>query len=262
MIKPNFLWDNVLRGITPAFSGPVFTSRPPANATDWLDYTFFQADTGTLDYTMTSNVTIDGWSIYVAKYTGTGSQSIVLQYESAPASFTTLGTITLAGGKLTLDSFGEVTVLSGRRIRFVISAGTEELLIRQLVVGQILEAEQGQYVTVQDPGFIGGLVVNNMISMNGSVLSRTVRRIEYKGKIMLENLTPDWVNSEWEPMVRHMTFYPLIYQWNPRDKPNVVTFSTADKIVPPKHMESRGDRLMVDVPMRHLVADENEVIKG
>ena len=88
MIYPSFLFDSVLRGITPTFSGTTLSGKAPANATDWADFSYFEADTGNLDYVVGADTTIDTLSLYVGLFTGTGAQSIELQYESAPATFT------------------------------------------------------------------------------------------------------------------------------------------------------------------------------
>jgi hypothetical protein len=257
MIKPKFLYDNVLRGISPSWSGTTISGSPPANSIDWRDFSYFQANSGILDFTMTANTDIDTVSVYVATFTGTGAETIELQYESSPSVYTSLQTINPAGGKLTFDEFSGVTVSSGRNIRFVITVGTGALLIRQLVVGEVMEAEQGQWASATNPEFFQGVQVTNTIGMNGSVLGRSIKRLERSGKIMLDNLTAAWVRSTWKPFSQHMARYPFVYSWNPRDYPGEVAFTYATKINAPNH--ETGGRLSVNVPVRFLVADEDAI---
>lgn len=256
-ILPKFLYNNVLRGITPSFSGTTVSGSPPANAIDWRDFSYFQADSGNLDFTMTANTDIDTVSVYVANFTGTGAETIELQYESSPSTYTSLQTINPAGGKLTFDEFTGVTVSSGRNIRFVITVGTGSLLIRQLVVGEAMEAEQGQWSTATNPEFYQGIQVTNNIAQNGSVLGRSIKRVEKQAKIMLENLSASWVRATWEPFSQHMARYPFVYSWNPRDYPGEIGWCVANRITAPQH--TVAGLLSVNVPVRMLVADEDAI---
>jgi hypothetical protein len=256
-ILPKFLYDNALRGITPTFSGTTVSGSPPANAHDWRDFSYFQADSGNLDYTMTANTDIDTVSVYVANFTGTGAETIELQYESSPSVYTSLQTINPAGGKLTFDEFTGVTVSSGRNIRFVITVGTGSLLIRQLVVGEVMEAEQGQWSTATNPEFFQGIQVSNNIAQNGSVLGRSIKRVEKRGKVMLDHLTASWVRSTWEPFAQHMARYPFVYSWNPRDYPDEIGWCVANSIKAPNH--TNNGLLSVSVDCKVLVADEDAI---
>jgi hypothetical protein len=256
-IQPRFLYNNVLRGITPTWSGTSVSGSTYENALDWLDYSYFQANSGNLDFTMTANTDIDTLSIYVANFTGTGSQSIVLQYESSPSTFTTLVTKTTTSGKLSFDDFSGVTVSSGRKIRFVITVGTGALLIRQLVVGEAMTAERGQWASATPPTFYQGIKVTNSISQNGSILGRSIKRVEKQGQIKLDHLSASWVRSTWEPFAQHAARYAFIYQWNERDYPLETAFAIAQDIKAPNHTNS--GLLSVDMPCRFLVADENAI---
>ena len=252
MIKPKILYNNILRGITPTWSGTTVADAPPANAIDWRDFSLFTANTGNLDFTMTADTDIDAVSIFVA--TTAGSNSIVLQYESAPSTFTTLKTYSAPSGTLTLDTFASVTVLSGRKIRFVITAATT-MNIRQLVVGEAMETEMGQFTTMQYPTLLGGLKITNSISANGSVIGRDIKQVERMGSLTLDYLTPSWVRATWEPFARHAARYAFIYQPHPTGYAYEVAFSTADSIEAPTNM-GKGDRMAVSWKLRHIVADQ------
>ena len=257
MIQPRFLYNNVLRGITPSWSGTTISGSPPENAIDFRDFSYFQADTGNLDFTMTADTDIDCASVYVANFTGTGTEQILIQYESTPSNYTTLATIDPAGGKLSFDEFSSVTVLNGRNIRVKVTAGTGSLLIRQAIVGEVMEAERGQWASATNPNFYQGIQVTNTISQNGSLLGRSIKRLERKGKIQLDHLSAAWVRSTWEPFSQHMARYPFVYSWNPRDYPTEIAWAFSQGIKAPSH--TQNGLLSVDVPVRFLVADENAI---
>ena len=254
MIKPKFLYSTLLRNITPSFSGTTLSGMPPASSTDLLDWSFFRADSGNLDFEMTEDTDINSVAIYVAN--ASGSNSIEVQYESSPSTYTSLATFSSPDGSLDIEEFSSVTVLSGRNIRFVITAATT-IDIRQLLIGEVLEAEQGQWASVMPPPFNAGVKVTNNIGANGSVLGRSIKRLERMGKINLEYLSDSWIRANWEPFSEHFSRYPFIYQWDPSGHPNDVAFAYAEKINPPKHTEH--GYLSVDIPIRMLVADSESI---
>lgn len=244
------LYNNVIKGITPTFSGTTLSGKPPSNATDWADYSYFTADSGNLDFTMATDTDIDSVSIYVK--TVAGSNSIELQYESAPATFTSLKTFSSPSGTLDYEEFSGVTVSSGRKIRFVITAATT-IDIRQLVVGERLEFEQGAWATVTPASFLQGVKVTNNISENGSVLGRSIKRLERSGKISLDHLTDSWVRASWEPFAYHFARYPFIFVWDYSGHADDVAFAFAEGVNPPQH--GTAGRLSAEVSIKFLVAD-------
>jgi len=252
MIKPKILYGNALRGITPTFSGTTVSGKGPENATDWQDFSFFTANSGTLDYTVGADTDIDAIAIYVA--TTAGTNSIELQYESAPATFTSLKTFSTPSGTLDIEEFTGVTVSSGRIIRIIITAATT-MNIRQIVVGEVMEAEVGQFASMTYPTLLGGVKASNAISQNGSILSRSIKRIERVGNLELDYLTASWVRSTWEPFAAHAARYPFIYQPDPTNRPTEVAFAVASGgIEAPKNM-GKGDRMSIQMKLNMLVAD-------
>ena len=250
MIYPRFLYSTLLRGITPTFSGTTVSGMPPANCTDFFDWTFFRADSGNLDFEMTEDTDIDCVGIYVAE--ASGSNSIELQYESSPSVFTSLKTFSTPEGSMELEKFTPVTVLNGRKIRFVITAATV-LDIRQLMVGEAMDAEQGAWASASPPTFNSGVKFTNTMSQNGALLGRSIKREDRKGKIMLEYLSDSWVRSTWEEFSTYFSRYPFFYQWDPNGHPLDVAFAYAEAVNPPKH--SQHGFLTVDIPIKMLVAD-------
>jgi len=99
--------------------------------------------------------------------------------------------------------------------------------------------------------------VTNNIGANGSVLGRSIKRLERQGKIQLENLTATWVRDSWEPFATHACRYPFFFQWNSRDYSSEVAFAFAEQIEPPKH--TANGYLAVEMPIRMLVADSESI---
>ena len=252
MMKPKFLWNNVLRGITPTWSGTTVTGKGPANATDWFDWSFFEADAGDLDFTMTANTDIDAASIYTA--TNTASTTIALKYESSVSSFTTLKTWTATSGKLTLDEFTGVTVSSGRRIRLSFSGG--DINVRQLVVGEVLQSEMGQFTTMTWPTLTGGVKTSNVVSVNGSIIGRSIKRLERKGVLDMEYFSAAWYRANWEPFVQHAARYPFIYAPDLDGRPTEVAFAAVEGGVQSPSNMGLGDRMAHKMKLHMLAADE------
>jgi hypothetical protein len=253
MMKPKFLWNNVLRGITPTWSGTTVSGKGPANATDFFDWSYFEADAGDLDYTMTSNTDIDAASIYTA--TNTSTTTITLKYESGVSSFTTLKTWTATSGKLTLDEFSGVTVSSGRRIRLSFSGG--DINVRQLVVGEVMESEQGQFATMTWPKLTGGVKTSNVVSLNGSIIGRSIKRLERRGQLDLEYISATWYRSTFEPFAQHASRYPFIYAPDLDGRSDEVAFAAVEGgIQSPENMGGFGDRMSVQMRLHMLAADE------
>jgi hypothetical protein len=189
----------------------------------------------------------------------TTNQSLELYYESSPGSFTLIDTASDCWGKIRMRNFAEVTVLSGRRIRIEADRGTGASIdVRQVAVGQRLEAEMGQYVDASNPNYTYGYKFNNSISENGSILARSVERIEKMGKLNLEYLTENWYETYWEPFAKHSVKYPFFYQPDPDNNPNAVAFASAEKVSEPQR-SGKGSRLNVNWNLRMLSSEENHV---
>jgi hypothetical protein len=78
-------------------------------------------------------------------------------------------------------------------------------------------------------------VIENKISVNGSIIGRNLRRFEKSSQINLPYLTPDWVRTNWEAFVQWAIRYPFWQRWNPTTYPGDVAFTVADTISPPKN---------------------------
>jgi hypothetical protein len=121
-----------------------------------------------------------------------------------------------------------------------------------------MEMQRGQWVTATPPTLTQGIKVTNNISVNGSFLGRSIKRLERKGKIDLEHLTEAFVRDTWEPFAKHAATKPFIFKWSDNSAySSEIGYCFAENIVAPRNA---GNSFMsVEMPMRMLVSDSNQV---
>lgn len=242
------MYDNVMRDATPVYSATDIPAYAVANLFDWLNYSLFQPQNlATIDVTVPAGRTLTDVTYWVA--TPTVSSYFELYYESAPSTFTLLGTFGLDTAGIRTYPFSSVTVSAGRRVRVKFYGVGTTTFMRQLFVGTKLTFPAGEWVDKTPHALQSGFVVENVISMNGSIIGRNIRRVEKSGKIELEHLTESWVRNYWEPFVTHATRLPFFYRWNPTDYSQDVIFAAADSIVPPMNM-SPPPLMKVSMPFK------------
>jgi len=191
-----------------------------------------------LDFTMPANTDIDSIGIYMQRTGNSGTCTIELYYETAPATYTLLKTISAADGKLTLETFTGVTVSSGNDIKIRFILGTGPFYVRQIMVGKRTTMEQGHYVGVNPPTLSQGFIQTNNLSENGAILGSNVKRIDVKSKLSLNHLTETWVRSTWDPFAIHAAKgRGFFYQWNPTEYSNEVVYCVASKVGTPSNIQ-------------------------
>lgn len=251
MIKPRFLYNNILRLAT------------VTELTDWRDFTYLLKGGGSVDWTIPTEQTIDAWSVYTGWVDNTSTTATCqLQYESSPSVFTTIETIDQDDflGLISLRTFSEVTVAAGRRIRVNFSVNGETPAYRQICVGQYLESEIGQYTDASNPRFTYGYKSTNTIAQNGSILNRSIKRIERTGVLNLQYLTEQWYRDSFEPLAQHAVRYPFIYQPDPTNYPKECAFAVAEQVTQPKRSGAGlGSRLDVNWKLRMLGPERYDV---
>jgi len=249
---PAILYDNAARdaGVSPVYSGSIVSGFEPINASDWRDFSLFRAASGTstLDYAMAQDRAIDSACIYLATIC---AGTITLQYESSPAVYTTLATWNNASVGVHMQQLASVTVLAGRNVRWLFSL-TGLTDIRQLAAGPALIIPIGQRSGLNPPTLTQGIVVNNTIATNGSIIGRSIRRMDRKTQLSVEYITPEYVRTTWESFAQHAVTKAFFYSWDYQTYPDEVTMSIAESIGAPENMPN--PRFMkVDWPLRHLV---------
>lgn len=232
--------NNLTEGVSSvAYSGTEISGFEKENAYDYLDFSTFKPQvsaTTNLDFTMGGSQTINSIGMFIKKVGGSGL-NIVLQYESSPSTYTTLGTYNDVDGDLTFNTFGQVTVSSGRKIRLEITSDATQYEIRQLFVGPRLLFQRGQYVGVNPPTMRQGTILNNSISVNGALIGSTVKREKITTRIEQEFLTESWARANWEQFSeRASKGKGFFYQWNPTDYPDEVVYCMAQKVDAPENI--------------------------
>ena len=231
---------NLVEGVSSvAYSGTEISGFEKENAYDYLDFSTFKPQvsaTTNLDFTLNADKQISSIGMFIKKVGGSGL-NIILKYESSPSTYTTLGTYNDVDGDLTFNTFGQVTVSSGRKIRLEITSDATQYEIRQIIVGPYLEFQRGQYVGVNPPTMIQGRVLNNSISVNGALIGSTVKREKVTTRIEQEFLTESWARSSWEAFSsRASSGKGFFYQWNPSQYPSEVVYCMAQKVDAPENI--------------------------
>ena len=242
-------------GVTITYSGTEIVGFEEINSHDWKDFTLFRVETATttLDIELAADADINTASPWCKKISGiTGD--IKLYYESAPAVFTLLATFkdTIQAGVPQWKEFPRVTVLSGRKVRweFIVSGGTSD--IRQLTTGIQLMAPRGQRGGVNPPTLQSGIVVNNVIAVNGSIIDRSVRRLDRNYNIDWDFVSEEFVRTDWETFAIHMTDKACVYAWDYDNHPDEIVFASAESIVAPLNMDI-PQFMQVSMPLKVLL---------
>jgi len=275
--KAKILWDSYLRkaGNVTTYSGAEVSGFEMENAYDWRDYSIFRAAVGTtnLDTVLAITTTISEAAVWIAQRPGDysllydGQQvvydgqpvvfagSLLFQYESAPGVFTTLATFGFNPDQDTLAmvSFAPVVVPFGRKLRWVVQGGSATTDIRQLAAGVAMENPIGQHVGQTPPTLRSGVVVTNVITVNGSIIGRNYRRLDRSDSIDWSPVMGSWVRNTWEPFTKHASKNAFFYQWAPLLWPDEVVFAAAGDIDAPANANPTP-RMKVSMPLRCLSA--------
>jgi hypothetical protein len=254
MNLPQVLYANALRAATPAYSGAIVAGFEPANAVDWRDFSLFRPAAGnsTFDVTMTADTPVSSAVLWLSPAAGATATAIEFQYESSPGVYTTLTAVASYGSQIQWFDFAPVTILAGRKARIAFTGISGTMDIRQATMGAPFQFETGQWVGVNPTELTQGVVAENVISVNGSIIARNVRRVEATGNIALTYVTEAWVRAVWEPFAKHATRYPFWFRWAPVQYPTAVAFAAATEIVAPKN-SMPVPRMEVSMPIRFIV---------
>lgn len=247
------LWDNVLRDATPVESAAAASGFEVINATDWRDFTLYRPQASAyFTVTLPADRVVDTCCWFVG--TAFAGSSITLSYESSVGVFTTLATLSTATTGLKYTTFNAVTVLATRKIKVQFNSNTgAAVYLKQITVGQRMVLPIGEWADKTPHALNSGYVVENVISMNGSIIARNLRRVEKSGAINLEYLTESWVRAYWEPFTAHAARYAFLYRWNPTDYSSDIIFAVADQINPPANMMP-PPLMKVSMPFKGITA--------
>lgn len=256
MVLPQILYDSALYRFRASLSydGTIADGFDPINAADWLDFTLFRAETGTTNIKVQATESIVLRS-FVAWLSETPPAGLTLYVETSPddVTWTTRGTMVVAAAMTWLD-LTSYTIASGHYLRIRIANGTGGAVdFRQLSVGPRLDFPIGQWAGIAPPTLYHGVVVDNVIAVNGSILGRNVRRLDKQGKLEINLLDPDWVRTYFDPLNRHAGRFAFWYRWHPVGYPTEIAFAAASDISAPVN-EKPTNKMRVTIDMRMLTA--------
>lgn len=236
MVQAQVLHDSIFHRYksTLDYDGAILEGFEPINAVDWRDFSIFRAELGEthLQIQVSAETYVD--TVVVWPVTGLDdTTSLDVESSTDGISWTPRGSITVSfTGAITWQNVSAFVVPASGYVRFVIDSDVETDW-RQLSVGKRLQFPIGQWQGINPPNLTQGVIVDNVIAMNGSVLARNLRRVEKNGEISLNFLKPDWVRTEWEALASHAKRYAFWYRWHPIAYPNEVAFAVADSIQAP-----------------------------
>lgn len=240
VLYSNVFFDNLS---TLSYNGTEVSGFGSTNAVDWRDFSIFTAQaTKVLSVTIPTLVNADSFIVWPVGDGVTGT--VILKNNSG----TTISTATIDGtGKMVWNNIS--ATLPAGTVSLTFSAAFN---IRLVAVGGKLIFPMGQWADVNPPLFTQGLIGENLISVNGSIIARNIRRTEKTGKIMLDHLTQTWVRIYWEPFQAHAARYAFFHRWNPATYPNDIAFSVAGDIIPPKN--TRAQFMSVEMPTKFITS--------
>ena len=258
------LYDNALTqdGVTVTYNSTLVDGFGLANLTDGKDFSLFKAASlanGHIKWTMPVDTTINYIGLYMKYTSGAGSFDAVLMKETGVGTnnYGVLHTLTNINGLLICRGFNTVTVNAGERIllKFNLAAISADVFCRQVMVGEVLTMERGQYAGVNPPTLSQGAVMSNNISENGSILGSNTKRVAVKSQIEQNHCTESFVRNSWEPFAAYAAKgKSFFYQWNYVEYIDEAVFCVAEKIVPPINI-TPTPLMKVSMPIICLQAD-------
>lgn len=231
MTQAQVLYDNRYRdtGAVVTYDGTLLVGFDAINAYDWRDFSLFSQSAGShLTVQLTAPAIID--SIVLWRVAGAAATATV-QTSPDGTTWTTIAAVPL--GTAGLAIWTDVPQVPALWYRVLVDV---TVIWRQITLGQRLQFPMGQWKDINPPTLTQGVVVENQISVNGSIIGRNLRRFEKSGQISLDYLKPEWVRSSWEAFVTWAIRYPFWQRWNPVEYPQDVAFAAADSITAPKNM--------------------------
>lgn len=253
MVMAQVLYDNVFRaaGAVVTYAGTVVDGFEVQNAYDWRDFSLFRPQANQyVTVTLLAPVIIDTFCVWWA-----ASGSDVVSFEQwNGASWTSMGTISQSNGimqwrDLALRTFsGDSAEIKSDKFRFKSSGALD---LRQVTIGRKLQFPMGQWNGIAPPALTHGVALENVISVNGSVIGRNQRRVTKEGQISMNYLLPEWVRYQWEQFVTHAVKNAFWWRWDPVGHPTEIAFTVAEKIDAPKNSSPPG-RMQVSMPILYL----------
>jgi hypothetical protein len=230
------------------YDGTVVSGFEAANMCDWRDFTVFRvgaAGTVHLKIQLGAATTFDCAQVWCPV---SGANGATVTFDTSPdnSTWTVRATFTPdASGTILWTDFTPVTMGMNEWVRFtIVATGISDF--RQLSAGPKLMFPIGQWAEVAPPSLLSGVVMNNVIAVNGSI-----RRLEKKGDFQLTHLDQTWVRTYWDVFAQSAARRAFWWRWNPTDYPNEIAFAAAEDIVAPTN-DKPPPLMKATMPIRFL----------
>ncbi len=261
--RPTILYDNLVKLTNSTLSFFEITAHPLANALDWADYTRFLVGPAGISYitsVIDSSALFDCFYVFyeIPAFSNGTNYKVILKKKDG-GLYSTVATINIPAweGKVPDTTMQliklPVPVTSGDgeiRVEFSIPASpNNNLYIKQIVVGKCFQPELGQWSGVAPSDLQQQFTAYNNISINGSILGRTVTRIEKQGAISLSLCSQEWIRDVWYPFLQHAIRKAFIYSWNHEKYPEAVAFASATSTPSPTNSSPPG-KMDASLPMK------------
>ncbi len=247
MTQAQVLYDSIIRSGSLAYSAAQVPGFELPNLYDWRDFSMFRSAAGaTLIVDMLASDTwADTLAVWPIVQAGADT-GITLEVSDDGTTWATV--IVCASFTDPSPHWFDLAELTARYFRFTFDGAGN---FRQIALGKRLQFPIGQWMGLNPPKLVQGVIVQNVISMNGSIIGRNLRRIEKGGRIDLTLLLPDWVRTEWDAFALHCTKLSFFYRWDPVKHGDEIAFAVADGIEAPVN-DSPPPRMKVGMPIKFL----------
>jgi hypothetical protein len=124
--------------------------------------------------------------------------------------------------------------------RLLIVPGSAAPQIAVFYLGRLLVAQRSIYVN-HTPLTLGrNQAVTTGRSDNGQFLGRVLRREFLKTSVQLNNLTPDWYRTYFDPFAEASSVAPFFWAWRPEDYPEEVGYAWIQGAITPSNARANG----------------------
>lgn len=243
MSIPFILYNNLLPGASLITVTSEAVGYEKENAYDWLTWDHWKPSAaGTVYYTVDlgSAQAVNAWGV-VAHNLGANGASIKLQY-STDNFAADINDVAVATSPTSTESIMKTFAsLTKRYWRWEIVSASAASQIGLLFLGVKMEMASGLKVGYVPDDLAPLYESEYNLSDESALLGSSNYKKPIKNKMSFKALTPAWVRSTWEPLLRHVEQGKgFLYQAQPVDYPNNVIYAIADKkkLKAPKYSHS------------------------
>ena len=230
---PIILYSNELENASSITVTSEATGYAKENAYDWLTWDSWKPTAaGTVYYyfTFTANTSIDAWGAF-AHDLGTNSASIQLQYSTTGAwagEESNFGVAVSPTGTEPFVQYG--TAANVKYYRWEIISASAASSIGGLMGGARMDMQEGLRAGYSPDTNKMRYEYLTTMSEGGARLGGSKRKVEINGTLHFDLLTRAWVETNFEPFIRHLEAGKgFLYLPDPDNYPLEVTYGWIDK---------------------------------